>query len=173
MAKTKQQKHAALEVYKEKIANSKALIFLRPKGLTALETVELKKNLFDLKSDMNVVKNTLFKIALKESNLPEIADLDLGANAVIFVGDDVAAVAKLVKEISKPMEDRLQTGFGILEGSLLSKQQVVEIADMPSREVIMGQIAGILQSQMVGVANVLEDSMRSLVSILDQAFKEA
>lgn len=158
-------------MYKNKIAASKALLFVRPNALSANEAVEFKKQLSAVGAEFNVIKNTLFKIALTEAGMPEISDLADGANAVVFAGEDFVAAAKAIKEFASKLEDKIVSGVGILDSNLLTKVQVTELADMPPREVIISQILGILEQPMSGVVNVLEDSMRSVVYVLDQAFK--
>ena len=94
MAKTKQQKQEMVAMYKQLIEASSAVLFVRPQGVTANESVELKQSLSDLGSKYNVIKNNLFKIALRELDMPEVAELESGANAVVFCGEDFAAAAK-------------------------------------------------------------------------------
>lgn len=171
MAKNKAQKSAAIAAYKEKILASKALIFIRPNGVTANESVTLKKSLHTVGSNFNVIKNNLFKIALKEAGQPEIADLSDGANAVVFCGEDFVGAAKLIKEQIGKLDEHISMGLGILDGVALTKEQVAELADMPSLEVIIAQIAGIINQPLSSVVNVLQDGMRGTVSVLDQAFK--
>lgn len=173
MAKTKKQKEAIVEEYLSKISESKAVLIVHPKKVSANEAVELKKKLSGLDSSFNVIKNTLFKLALEKASLPTFEELEGGANAVVFSGEDVTSVAKLLSEFSKETkEERLAAGPGIMDGAVLSAEQVKELADMPPKEVIIAQIAGILQNPMVGVVNVMQDSVRSITYVLDQAFQE-
>lgn len=171
MAKNKAQKAAAIASYKQKIEASKALIFIRPNGITANESVVLKKTLHAVEANYHVIKNSLFSIALKEAGLPEIADLSSGANAVVYCGEDFVGAAKLLKEQLAKLEDRISIGLGILDGAALTHEQVKELADMPSFEVIIAQIAGVINQSLAGTINVVQESMRGTVSVLDQAFK--
>lgn len=172
MAKTKQQKKEALQAYETKVKDSSAMLFLRPAGLSASEAVALKKELYTVGASYNVVKNTLFKLALENTKMPEVENLLSGVNAIVFCGEDAAAAAKIMKKHIADLEDKLVASVGIYDGNLISESQVQELADMPSLEVIIAQIAGVLTNSVSGVANVLQNSMQSVVYVLDQAFTE-
>lgn len=177
MAKTKADKKELLKSYNEKIKSSKALVVLKPSKITPNESNEFRKEIFDSGASLNIVKNSIFKIALKENNLPEMKDLEFGEHAVLFLVDDIVSPSKALKkfiEATRPknQDSRIQIIGGIMDGAELSKEQVTELAEMPSFEGSIALILGVLDMAMSGVANVLEDSMRGTVSVLDQAFKE-
>jgi large subunit ribosomal protein L10 len=178
MAKTRKQKVKLLDEYRKLLKESTGVFVTKPSKLTPNEVNEFKKDLYDINSKFHVVKNTLFKIALKENNLPEIEELNNEEHAVLFSKDDVASSAKLLKKFIDATTDKkkdivkLSIVKGIVEGQLLDKDQVVEIADMPNKETSIAMILGILDNAIAGVLNVLEDPLRGYVSILDQAFKE-
>lgn len=177
MAKTKNDKKELLKAYNEKIKASKALVVLKPSKLTPNESNEFRKEIFDTGATFNIVKNSIFKLALKENNLPEIKDLEFGEHAVLFLVEDIVSPTKALKKFieattPKNQDARIEIIGGVMEGSELNAEQVKELADMPSFEGSIALILGVLDMAMSGVANVLEDSMRGTVSVLDQAFKE-
>ena len=104
--------------------------------------------------------------------MPEMETLEFGAHAVVFAGDDIAAAAKALKGFIKEHEEQVEVAAGIVEGQILTADQVQELADMPSLEQSVAMIAGLLTQPVSGVVNVLEDSVRSYIIILDQAFQE-
>jgi large subunit ribosomal protein L10 len=176
MAKSKQQKKELLESYKSKVADSKGFIVLKPSKLTPNEVNELKKELYDFGSSFNVVKNSIFKLALKDKSI-EIPELDKGEYSILFMNDDFVAPAKRLKKFvqdttSKDGDVKIQVIAGFLEDSVLSKNQVEELSEMPDFKGSIALILGVLDMAMSGVVNVLEDAPRSMASILDQAFKE-
>ncbi len=172
MAKNKAQKAEMLAEYKEKLDQSMGIIVVTPTGLTPNEVNEFKQKLFKLGSSFNVVKNTLFAIALKEANLPELETLNEGPHAVVFVENDIAGSAKELKDFMKEYKTRLEIKSGILDGQKLTMAQVEELADMPTKDQSIAMIAGLLTNPLSGVVNVLEDSVRSVAIILDMAFSE-
>lgn len=176
MAKTRAQKNSVVDEYKQKLKSSKFIVVIEPKGLNPNEINEFRKLIFDFGSSLNVVKNTLFKVALNEEELPEIKDLDSSEHAVLFCNEDfvapLKALKKFIEDTKFQKEPRVKIVVGMLNGQVIPQDQVLELSDMPSFEGSIAQILGILDMAISGVANVLEDSVRSYVSILDQAYSE-
>ncbi len=177
MAKTKQIKKELALSYSKKLKESKGVIIVKPSKLNPNETNEFRKNLFDIDSQFNIVKNSIFKIALKDTNLPEVESLNGGEHAVLFMGEDIASASKALKKFSDNSKDkegksRIEIIAGILDGALLTKEQTIELAEMPDKNGSIAMILGILDQALSGVVNVLEDAPRSYVNILEQAFKE-
>jgi large subunit ribosomal protein L10 len=170
MAKNKPQKLAMLEMYLSQLENSKGLILLDYTGLTPNEAVEMKMTLSGMNSNYNVVKNTIFKLALNQKELPALTDLEFGPHSVVFINEEVAGIAKKVKEYVKDLNGKLTIKAGILDGQLLSAAQVDALAEMPTKEQSVAMIAGLLTNSLSGVVNVLQDSIRSVVTIIDQAY---
>jgi len=166
-----------LESYKDQVQKAKAIVVIKPSKLTPNETNDFRKEIFDFGASLNIVKNTIFKIALKENKLPEISDLELGEHAVLFMGEDYINPSKALKKFAentktKAGDLKITIITGILDGQILSSEQVTELADMPSIQGSVSMILGILDQAMSSVVNVLEDPTRSYVTILDLAFKE-
>lgn len=175
MARTKKEKVKMLDSYKKGIASSKGVIIVKPSRLTPNELNQFRRDLFDFGTTINFVKNSIFKIALKDANLPEIEDLNMGEHAVIFLKEDIASPAKFLKKFiesttSKNGETKIEIVSGILDNVLISKEVVIELSEMPDIKGSISMILGILDQAIAGVANVLEDPVRSYVSILDQKF---
>lgn len=177
MAKTKKQKVILLEEYKQKLKSHKGFIVVRPKKITPTEISELKKELFKFDSSINVVKNSIAKLAIKENNLPEVEDLNGFEHAFLYLGEDIVNPIKTIKKFiqdtkSKDGNTKFEIITGILDGELISKETVVDLAEMPDVRGSVAQILGILDNAISSVVNVLEDPLRSYVSVLDQAFKQ-
>ena len=176
MAKNKKEKKALMESYSKAIKGSKGFIVLKPTKLTPNETNEFRKDLFDFKANFNIVKNSIFKLALKDNNLPKIESLEKGENAIMFIGEDIVNPSKALKKFSESTKNKagdlkIEIISGVLDKQLLTKSQVVELANMPSFEGSISMILGILDNAFSSVINVLEDPVRSYVSVIDQAFK--
>ncbi len=177
MAKTKKEKKVLKESYSTKIKDSKGFIVLKPTKLTPNETNEFRKEIFDFGASFNIVKNSIFKLSLKDNNLPEISELSQGEHAIMFVSDKIAEAAKALKKFidatkTKDKTDRVEIISGLIDGIILDKAQVKELSEMPSKEGSISLILGVLDMAIGGIVNVLEDAPRGIVSVLDQAFKE-
>lgn len=172
MAKTRVQKEAILAAYKKKLENSTGFFVIKPNGLKPNDVNEFKKKLLTAGSTLTVVKNTIFARALKNAELPELNTLEFGENAILFINEDIATAAKLLQEFEKEQKGKVEIRAGLIEGSLLEASQVTELANMPSKEQSIAAIAGLLNQSLAGVVNVLEDGVRSVAIIIDQAFKD-
>jgi large subunit ribosomal protein L10 len=177
MAKTKKEKVALKNEYVSELQKAKALVIVKPSKLTPNEANEFRKELYDFDAKFNIVKNTIFTLALAEANLPAIKELEKGEHAVLVLSEDIVSPSKSLKKFienttSKDGETKVEIVAGIMDGALLTKEQVSELADMPSFEGSISMILGILDNAMSGIVNVLEDPTRSFATILDQAFKQ-
>ena len=172
MAKTKVQKQEMLKGYTESLKDSMGVIVLSQSGLKPADVNQFKQSLAEVDATYTVVKNTIFNIALKETELPEMDVFSAGPNSVVFTSDDVASAAKVVADFVKKFKDNIEIKAGLLEGQQLTLDQVKELSELPTKEQSVAMIAGILQQNIAGVANVLQDSVQSIAIILDKAFQQ-
>ncbi len=175
MAKTKDQKKSVVSIYKDRIAKATSFVIVKPTKLTPNEVSQFRKDIFDFGANFSVIKNSLFKIALKESNI-EGLELPSGEYAVLFMESNYIDPSKMLKKFSeaaktKDKEPKVSLVAGYLENSLLSAEQVKELADMPDKKTSVGMILGVLDNAMSSVVNVLEDPVRSLATIIDLAYE--
>lgn len=177
MAKTKVQKKQIIEQYKKMLNDFSSVIVVEPNGITPNEISSLKKEVFQYGAEVHVVKNTLFSKALVDSGFDKNEFFESGSRAVLFTKSDFVSPAKSLKRfIDDTKIDkssfRVEIVGAYLEKEILGKQQASEIAEMPSKPESISMILGIIDMSITGVLNVLEDAPRSIVSVLDQAFKE-
>ncbi len=176
MAKTKANKKDLIDRYKELIENSKSIVIVKTKRTTPNEVNEFRKNIFDHDSKFHVVKNNLFKIALKDKEYEVVDSLDFGEHAVLFTSEDIVTpskeLKKMIEETTVDKDQKVTIVGGYLDGEMLTVEQAISIADTPTMEESIAMILGILDQAMSGVVNVLEDPTRSYVTVIDQAFKE-
>lgn len=171
MAKSKVQKQELVDQYRTQLKGAKAVYLVKPKAVNPNEAASLKKALFDLDSTFTVVKNTLFKRALKDENLPDFESLSGGEHAVLFSGEEVSETAKLLSKFAKD-SDKIEMVAGILNGNKISGSQVQALADLPSKEALLGQLLSVFNGPMRGLVTVLNGNARELVQVLN-AVKEA
>jgi large subunit ribosomal protein L10 len=168
MAKTKAQKAGMLVDLERKIADSKSMVFARFSGLSAVESRELNKKLKAEESECYVAKKTLLSKALKAQGIEgfSVKDNDGQAVAIFGYGDEVAP-AKLTREFIKSLEgNKMSFTGGILEGRLISKEQVDALAQLPSKQQLLGNLVGTLNAPVSGFVNVLAGNLRGLVRVL-------
>ena len=138
-----QSKIDMLNRVSESLEASKGLFVIDYRGLTVKETQELRRSLRESGAHMKVYKNNIVRIALEKAEMPVIDDQLKGTVACVFYEEDPAAAAKVVKEASKKL-NKIEFRGGIVDGAAISADDAVAIADLPSKEQMLGQIAGML-----------------------------
>src|SRR5436190_4794011 len=139
-------------------------------GLNVTQFSELRTRLHKAGARCIVVKNSFLRLAAKEAGLPDLGEL-VGQTAVIVGDKDVAAAAKVVKtfaaEFKKPT---LKTG--VVDRLVVSKEQINTIADLPSREVLLATLLGVLNAPASALVRLLNEPASQLARVL-QAKGEA
>ena len=133
-------------------------------GLDVVAISNLRKKLRDAGASYTVVKNNVFSIALKDSGAAKDFPYDStlkGPNAIAFAGKDVPAVAKVLRDFSKE-NDKLKITAGVMESNYYDAKGIATIADLPSREQILAQLAAMLNSPATKIAGTLNNVMASL-----------
>jgi large subunit ribosomal protein L10 len=131
--------------YAQRLAASPFFIVVDYRGLSVVQFTELRKRLQKTGAEAHVVKNTLFRIAAKESGIADLSGALAGQLAVVTGNNDIAAAAKVVKTFQSEFEKpRLQ--FGFLGNQRLSADEIRVIADLPPLAELQGKILGLLQA---------------------------
>lgn len=156
-----------LEQIKGDLEGASAMWVVDYRGLTVADIQSLRRNVRDAGAVMKVYKNTIMHLALSQEELPTLDDLLAGPSAFVFAGEDVAASAKAVKEFAKQNENLTIKG-GLMDGEAISAAEVEAIASLPSREVLMAQIAGAIN----GVARGLATSINGVPSGIAQTISQ-
>jgi len=165
MAKSKEQKATLLGRYKDLIDSKNGYILVNSENIDTATTTTLKMKLKEIGSDYAVVKNTLFKVALQESNQPvELQSFD-GPTAIIVFDEDPTTPAKLLQELQKETE-LLSAKAGIFEGEYLTGEKVMQLAEIPSREVLLSNLMSSINAPISGTMNALTGNVRGLVMVL-------
>ena len=136
-------------------------------GLTVKETEALRRAIREAGAYMKVYKNTIMKKALAELDLVNMDEILDGPSAFVFAHGDVAAAAKAVTEYAKENK-KLEVKGGMMESSFVSAEEVEAIASLPSKEVLLAQIAGAIS----GVARSLAVCINGVPSGLARAIQQ-
>lgn len=164
-----QTKRKQIDSLVELLKKSNGLFITEYRGLTVKKINECRRQICQAGGEMKVCKNTLMRIALTECEIPQAADLDFGPNAYVFSYGDVAAVAKSIRDFSKVKGNgALVVKGAILDGQILTKEEVFALADLPSREVLITQTVRAIASPLQGLVNVLSAPTRDFVTCLAQ-----
>ena len=140
-----------LSKIKTDLEGASALWVVDYRGLTVKEAEQLRGAIRESGASMKVYKNTLMHIALKELELPCMDEILAGPSAFIFAGEDLVASAKALKEFAKSNETLTIKG-GMMDGAVLSAEQIDAVASLPSREQLYAQLAGLISGIARGLA---------------------
>lgn len=162
----KPKKVQAVKALSEKLGRSKSALLAGYEGLTVLELTELRAELFREKAEFHVVKNNLAKIAFRDRKVEGLDDLLAGPTAVAFSYEDPVSAAKVLSKFAKDHEKLVLKG-GWLEGKRLGPSEVKALASVPSRQELLGRLAGALQGPLRGLVGVLSGPPRKLVYALN------
>jgi large subunit ribosomal protein L10 len=160
------EKKAAVAEIKEKLERASAVVLTNYRGLNVAAMTELRSKMREAGVEFKVVKNTLTRFAAEEAGLKDLDDFLKGPTAVAFGYDDPVTPAKVVADFAKQYK-QLELKGGILDGNILQPENVKELADLPSREVLLAKIVGGMQGPIAGFVNVLNGVPRNLVYVLD------
>lgn len=139
-------KSTAVEEITEEFRSSNAAVLTEYRGLTVAQLKTLRRSLAG-NATYAVVKNTLTKIAAKDAGVEGLEGLLVGPSAIAFVKGDPVETAKGIRDFAKA-NPKLVIKGGYLEGRVLSAQDVVKLADLESREVLLAKLAGAMNASL-------------------------
>jgi large subunit ribosomal protein L10 len=157
-------KASIVDDLQQKLNSSPFLFVADYTGLKVAQFAELRTRLHATGARCHVVKNTFLRRAAKEAGLPELAELK-GQTAIIVGDKDVAAAAKVLKtftaEFKKP-----EVKTGVVDKVVVSTEQIKAIADLPSRDVLLATLLGVLNAPASKLVRVLNEPASSLARLL-------
>jgi large subunit ribosomal protein L10 len=172
LAISKAQKEKMVADYVDKMSRSQALILADYRGLTVARMTELRQKLRETDGIFQVVKNTLFRLALEESGLPFPAEHMEGPVAVGYCLGEAPPMAKALTDFAKEV-GALEIKGAILGSNILDAEGVKGLADLPPREVLLAQLLGAVQGPMSSLVSTLNAPLRELVQVLHARSEQA
>ncbi len=159
-------KKQLVQELKEKIDQSQAVVLVDYRGLNVEEVTELRKKFREAGVEYKVYKNSLMRFAFKEAGLENFNEYLKGPNAIAYSFEDPVAPAKISSEFAKDHKN-LEIKAGVVDGKIIDIDGIKNLADLPSREVLIAQVLGGLNGPISGFANVLQGNIRNLVYALN------
>ncbi|MEA5412154.1 50S ribosomal protein L10 [Synechococcus sp. BA-120 BA3] len=168
MGRTLENKQQIVEELKGLLGEAEMALVLDYKGLTIKEMTDLRTRLQASNGVCKVTKNTLMRRAIDgDSAWSDLDSLLTGTNAFVLVKGDVGGAVKALQSFQKDSKKSEVKG-GLFEGKLLSADDIKAIGDLPSKEVLMAQIAGAIN----GLATKLAVGINEVPSGLARALKQ-
>ncbi len=137
------EKNLIINEIKARVDRTPYVLLTDYTGMHVEQFNELRNRLTAAHPEFRVLKNTLLRRALKDSNLPDLDTYLHGQSAVIMGESDISAAAKILKNFSAEFTTPLLQ-LGLLDQSLLAVPQVMELNDLPSPEVLQAKLLGLL-----------------------------
>ncbi len=138
----KQQKVDAIA---EQLKNSVSTIIVDYRGLSVAQVTELRQQLREAGLEYKVYKNTLVRRAAEAAGIEGLVEFLTGPNAIAFSNEEVVAPAKILADFAKQNE-ALEIKAGVIEGSVVSAEQVNTIGSLPSKDGLVSMLLSVLQA---------------------------
>jgi large subunit ribosomal protein L10 len=167
----KEQKAEQVEEIAERLKKAKVAVLTDYRGLTVSQLQELRTRLRGGQVEYRVIKNTLARRAAEAAGVPALQQELKGPVAIAFGYDDLGVPAKLINEFIRATRLKLEVVGGLVEGRVFSPEQVKQLADLPSRESLIAQLLGTLQSPVGQLVGIMQTPVQQLIGVLN-AYKE-
>ena len=154
-AKVLEGKKAVVETLSGKIKDATAVVFVDYKGINVAQDTNLRKLFREADVDYSVVKNTLARFAAKQNGY-DFDELLNGTTAMAVTTGDPIAPARVVCEFAKKNKNALSIKGGIVEGSVLTGEQLSSFGELPSKNALVAQVLGTFLAPISSLAFVLD-----------------
>lgn len=150
---------------KDKISKSKSIAFVNYSGTTVEENTALRSSFRKSGAEFKVYKNRLVLRALNELGITGAEKYLEGTNAVAFGFEDEISPAKLLVDAGK--NDKFKIVFGILSSKIVEASDIQKLATLPSKEILIAKLLGLLSGPATGLVSVLSAPVRGLAVALN------
>lgn len=150
-----EQKKSQVAGLVDKLKNAKAGVLVEYKGINVADDTALRAKMRAAGIDYSVIKNTLTKLAAKEAGLDGLDDVFFGTTSLAVSTDDILSPAKQVFDFAKS-HDFFKIKCGFVEGKVITADEVKALALIPSKEVLLAQLLGLLTCNIRGLAIALK-----------------
>lgn len=163
----REEKSEAIQEIVAEISASEAIFAVDYRGISVPQAAELRAKLREVDASFRIVKNRLTKIAADQAGEERLAELLQGPTALTFVRGDTAQAAKAITTFNKEHEVLTYKG-GFMDVTSLDELAFKSIAKLPGREVLNGQLAGVVASPLTGLVRGLGSMIQGLALQLGQ-----
>ena len=155
-AKVLESKKAIVDALAEKLQNSTSAVFVDYKGITVAQDTELRRKFREAGVEYTVVKNTLTRFAANKAGYNQFDELLNGTTSMACTTGDPIAPARNVCEFAKKNKNVLSIKGGLVEGSVLTAEQLNSFGELPSKDALVAQVLGTFLAPISSLAFVLD-----------------
>ncbi|HRI55478.1 MAG TPA: 50S ribosomal protein L10 [Anaerolineae bacterium] len=171
MAITREKKEQYVEAYVEQLAKSPAIVLTEYRGTTVQQIQRLRGQMREHNAGVQVVKNSLMAIALRQAGLPAPQEYLVGPTAVVYLPEDVATAAKALFDSIKDL-DKIKVRGAILDGQVLDAEGARKLRELPSKNEVRAQLLGVIQGPASELVRTLEAPANELYRTLQAPLRE-
>ena len=172
-AKVLSEKQAIVASLTETLNNATAGVLVDYKGITVAEDTALRNELRANGVEYSVIKNTLTRFAIKNAGLEELDGVLNGTTSLAVSKEDPIAPMRIINKYAKQMGDRFNIKAGIMDGKVLPLDDVFALAELPSKEALLGQVLGTMLAPITSLAIVIKAIAEQKGASFDDAPVEA
>ena len=164
----KEEKATAIAELNEKFSRAKLAVMTECSGLEVNHITELRRQLRGVKAEFRVVKNTLAARAVDGTQLAAAKPHFKGPLAMLIGYDDPAVATKILRDFIKAekRDEKMKITVGVLDGNLLQAEQLLAVASLPSKAVLISMLLSAMQGPARGLVYALSGLLRGLVGVL-------
>ena len=168
------EKARLIEDMTERLGRASAAVLLQTEGLTVAETQDLRRKLRAQGIELYVIKNTLLRKASEAANYQDISALLNGQTAIALGFGEEVAPAKAITDYLKTAKTAkpVKVKAGILERGPITAKQVEDLAKVPSRDQLRGQVVGTIMGPLNQTYGVLSAPLRDLINVLEARIRQ-
>lgn len=166
--KSREEKQKDLNALTEELNNSKSAMVVGFNKVTVAKDQEFRNQLREAGAKFQVVKNTIARLAIKESPYSEAEDFFKGMSAITWTDSDPVVLSKTVSKFIKDNAEIYSFKAGIVEGKVVDLKQVEAIASLPSKEELIAKLLFVLNAPAQQIASVINAVPRNLAVVIKQ-----
>lgn len=155
-AKILESKKAAVDALADRLKGSTAAVFVDYKGINVAQDTALRNQFREAGVEYTVVKNTLTRFAANKIGYSEFDELLNGTTSLATTTDDPIAPARIVSEFAKKNKDLIKIKGGLIEGKVLSVDELYAFGELPSKNALVAQVLGTFLAPITSLAVVLD-----------------
>ena len=145
------QKSEEVKALAAKIQEAKVLILVDYKGINVADVTDLRTKLRGANTEYKIIKNNIIRRALAENKVEGLEDTLAGPTAVVLGNEDYLEPSKIIYDFAKA-NDYYKIKGGIIDGKVVTAEEIITLAKLPSRETLLGMLAGALLGNITKLA---------------------
>ena len=164
------EKVSEVDQLKQDFSSISSAFLVDFRGMKVVDATDLRRQIHKSQARIKVVKNTLALLATKGSPMEVLSDYFIGPTAIAYTSDDPVGLAKILNNVSKE-NPNLIIKAGYLDGSLIEGKRIGDIANLPSKQTLQGQVVGLLASPLRRLVWVLNGTIQKFLVVLSEIQK--